>query len=131
MFLNKERFQLSLPGPRTPLCGSFPQVPGAGNENAVASNHSGTVWGFFMTPFRSGRFEVLGIRLDTLWPANPIFNGAPEVAVTIPETSHPASALFKSRLRLVRKNGMRYTKLSKKLFLTSKQDGPKSYFHPS
>src|SRR5215469_15241580 len=129
-FLNTDRFQLSRPGPRTPLWGSLPQVPGAGTEKTEVSNHSLTVWGFNILPSMFGRLAVLRTMLATFWPANPMFSGAPERAVTIPDTSQPPRVVLIIRFPLFRGSGIRYTKLLKRLLLMSNAEGPKSYFHP-
>src|SRR5262249_62093531 len=109
---------------RTALWGSSPQVPGAGIENTEVSNHSWTVWGFFITPLTFGRFAVLGTMLATFWPANPMFSGAPDRAMTMPDISQPPRVVLSRWLLLFFSSGIRYTKLEKKLFLISNAEGP-------
>src|SRR5215470_6556396 len=77
-FLKTERFQLSRPGPRTEPRGVFPHVPAAGAVYMDVSNHSVTVCGSLPLPPTSGRFDVFGTRLVTLFPFKPMLSGAPD-----------------------------------------------------
>src|SRR5215469_17508930 len=118
-FLNREMFQLSRPGPRTPLWGSFPQVPGAGAEKTEVSNHFPTVCGSAILPLMFGRLAVLETMFATFGTANPMFRGAPDIAVMIPDSCQPPRIIFSGGFWLFLSRGIRYTRLVKKLFLIS------------
>src|SRR6266571_2323207 len=96
--LNRERFQLLRPGPKTMLRPAEPNESGPGATKAAVLNHWSTVFGPLLgSPTKSGR--VVAPPTPALSPAECVtVSGRPLWNVVIPENSQPPSAPRTSRL---------------------------------